>query len=59
MGEKFVKAFKWIKPKESENLTKILKHDKRASLMIAISNTVIFVYLLNKLSNIFPVNKLI
>ena len=31
--EFFVKAFKWIKPEDSENLTKIPKHDKRTSLI--------------------------
>ena len=30
--EIFFKTFKWIKPEDSENLTKNLKHDKPASL---------------------------
>ena len=31
-GHFFFKAFKWIKPEDSENLTKIPKHDKQTSL---------------------------
>ena len=30
----FFKAFKWIKSEDSENLTKIPKHDKRTSLKL-------------------------
>ena len=29
----FFNAFKWIKPEDFENLTKILKHDNRTSLI--------------------------
>ena len=35
---KKIKAFKWIKPDDSENLTKIPKHDKRISLSTILSS---------------------
>ena len=34
----FFKAFKWIKPEDSENLTKIQKHDKGTSLTLPKGN---------------------
>ena len=34
---KFFKAFKWIKPEDFENLTKIPKHDKQTSLIFILS----------------------
>ena len=34
---KIINEFKWIKPEDSENLTKILKHNKRTSLIYAVN----------------------
>ena len=33
-GQIFLRAFKWLKPEDSENLTKIPKHDKQTFLSV-------------------------